>query len=276
MTGPVAALADDLYAVSGAGNSASTLYRLDPTTGAVLETIGALGINHVVGLAYDPSTGTLYGHRNDVAAGEVGRLYTIDLTTGAATLVGITNITSPDMTIDPSGQLFAWMEFENSGAFQDDLYTINKITGAASRVGESGQATGATGLGFQGSTLFMKSGNTLFTVNPATGVATLVGTISYSGGDTALDNSPTFDSSGAGFGIDRSSGTSLLVSINVSGLSASVIGDTGIANMAALAFAPSVIPEPGTLALLGLGAAGTFAAVRSRRKKRLRVNYPRG
>src|ERR1043165_2659013 len=119
---PVAAQAQQiLYAVSGASGTASTLYKLNPTTGALAATIGATGYNHMTGLAIHPTTGTMYGFVNSGPpnGSPSGFLVTIDPTTGIATRVNANNVSfhASDITFSPSGTLYAWAEPSS-----DDLY----------------------------------------------------------------------------------------------------------------------------------------------------------
>jgi len=81
LTGPMAALAVPvLYGTLGTGSDISTLVQIDVTTGAVT-VIGSVG-HAVNGLAWDATTGTLYGS----ARADAG-LLTINTTTGAGSLV---------------------------------------------------------------------------------------------------------------------------------------------------------------------------------------------
>ncbi len=87
------------------------------------------------GMAFDPITGTLYATGSD--GYWVQSLYAIDTTTGAASLIGSTGITSfrIGLAFDPvAGVLFA---NTGSSGLSDDckLFTINTSTGAASLVG---------------------------------------------------------------------------------------------------------------------------------------------
>jgi Ca2+-binding RTX toxin-like protein len=129
-----------LYGADGAGGNANTaLYRVDPATGARTETIGPIGFS-VTGLAFDPTTGILYGSTTSQDANEPGSLITINKQTGQGTLVGppgttiITDCTrgTADITFTSDGTLYGWTECE------DDLVQIDKATGVGTIVGESG------------------------------------------------------------------------------------------------------------------------------------------
>ena len=137
-----------LYGADGSGhNPATQLYTIDPTTG-IATAVGAIGFA-VTGLAWDSATQTLYGGTTRFdpnfpgefrVGGGSSHLITIDIVTGAGTLVGAYNTSNPagnpesmaDLAIDSTGRLFSFLE-PNS----DDLYTINKFTGAATLVGDS-------------------------------------------------------------------------------------------------------------------------------------------
>src|SRR5829696_2182468 len=82
-----AASADTLYALTGQSETASTLYTVNPTTGA-LSAVGPVEIGGtqqvgVTGLAIDPGDGQLYGFLNApgfTAAFQDGTLLAIDKT----------------------------------------------------------------------------------------------------------------------------------------------------------------------------------------------------
>ena len=88
-------------------------------------------------LEIDASTGTLYG----VSSSDNG-LYSIDKTTGLATLIGTTGLTSfTNLVYDiTTATMFA----TNSGA--DSFYRIDLATGAATLIGALGGPTNPNGL----------------------------------------------------------------------------------------------------------------------------------
>lgn len=167
-----------LVGTTGSGGTLSTLVEIDPATGVTVRTIGAVG--YVVnGLEYDATTGKLYGSTSVKDPNYTG-LIEIDINTGAGTpigdngwgLSGITVITN--ITVDSTGQMFGWWEGN------DDLVGIDKTTGIATRVGESGIIfTAKNGLDFDSSdTLYMVNiDGSIYTVNTITGAATLTGSI---------------------------------------------------------------------------------------------------
>jgi hypothetical protein len=84
------------------------------------------------GLAFAPD-GTLYGiSQSD------GDLYTINPTTGATTLVGISDLSGFDLgglTFDSQGNLFAVVSNGGGASF---LYGMNRTTGAGTFIGNVG------------------------------------------------------------------------------------------------------------------------------------------
>lgn len=155
-----------LYGTLGTGSTISTLVQIDPLTG-VMTAIGSVGYS-VNGLTYDSTTGTLYG-----SARNGGGLLTINTSTGAGSLVnggfGLNNVL---LASDSDGDLYGWFDPSN-----DDLTAINKVTGAASIVGESGVGTARHGLAFEANdVLYMHNiGGSFYTVNPLTGATTYMG-----------------------------------------------------------------------------------------------------
>ena len=144
-TGSNVAAQERLFAVDGARNNPSTLYELDRADGSVIATIGPTGFRHVAAIDFDPTTGVLYGILN--GPGPAVTLITIDPDTGAGTLVAPVAFPPeppcllpipvfdrvPDMSINSLGVLVVWRE-----PCEDDLYTVDKVTGVTTLVGESG------------------------------------------------------------------------------------------------------------------------------------------
>lgn len=115
------------------GNPATNLYVLDPTNGAIVSTIGPFGFA-ITGLAFDPSTGVLYGSTGNQSPTSPKSLVRIDTSTGAGTLIGsfgVSGQTMADLTF--GGTLYG------SGSSRGDLYTVDRATGLATFVGASGR-----------------------------------------------------------------------------------------------------------------------------------------
>ncbi len=128
-------MGDTLYgtAIFGPGGP-SELRTLNPWTGES-QFIGSTGVGPVSGLAYDEATGVMYG----IAGGgqSSSELYTIDLTTGAATTIGTTGFRAGSLEFGPDGVLYG------GGGGQDlgNLYRINPATAEATLVGNTGFGT---------------------------------------------------------------------------------------------------------------------------------------
>ena len=247
-------------------------------------TIGAL----VLGLCLSGSPAlaspVMYVHDS---GGELG---TVDVSTGAVTLIGNMGVIMTDIAFDTSGQLYG-VSFSN-------LYSINAGTAAASLIGAHGIA-GGNALVFGSDGTLYGAGNastSLFTINPGTGASAAVGNMGFfSGGDLAFN--------GGSFYLASSSNQ--LVRVNPTTGAGSLVGSFGVANMFGLAtgddgvlygvasttiytiststgaatnpvpfggqglgqaFGESffheaaAVPEPGTLTLLGLGVAAAWRA----------------
>lgn len=130
-----------LYAVTSTGGM---LLKIDVDSGTTT-TVGLTGIGAnggtATGAAYDAGSGTFYV----VSAGEdlLGRskLYTVDLTTAAATLVGGISIpggvaiTITDVAIDAGGAMYGFEGLTRT------LVAIDRATGDANVIGETGILT---------------------------------------------------------------------------------------------------------------------------------------
>lgn len=250
-----------LYGADGSGGSLSTLYTINTTTGAATP-IGAIGFS-ITGLAFDPTTGILYGATSRLEPSGFLGLVTINPLTGAGTAVGLYGTgseTMADISFDSNGNLFGFLEPSS-----DDLYSINKSTGAATLVGNS-PGSAITGLAFDNSdVLYHESAGTLNILSATTGL--LVTTVGSAG--ILVGMGMDFDASNTLFAIEKlgsgSTGARNLVTVNTSTGAATLIGSTQ-AGLDALAFSSGVvIPEPSSLALLSIGTLGLL--VRRRRKR---------
>ncbi len=153
------------------GQSADTLYRLDPTTKAVT-VVGAFeGCGTVLDIALD-SASKMYGTTSDT-------LWTIDRFTAKCTAIAkgsdYPNSLSfvPKGTLDPNGE--ALVGYKGS-----DYVRIDTTTGAVTKIGQIGSGLsssgdivsvkgGATYLTVKGTACNSRNGDCLIEVDPATG-----------------------------------------------------------------------------------------------------------
>jgi sugar lactone lactonase YvrE len=139
---PISAI---LYGVSGNGR----LYSIDQVT-ASTSLIGNTSA-FINGLTFS-SDGTLYGTGTD-------SLYTLNLATGAAGLIGTGNYdSSGDIAFDDAGNLY----LSSTTGAGDSLWTIDTSSGVGTLLGQTG-FTNVYGLNYANDTLygFTSSGTTL-------------------------------------------------------------------------------------------------------------------
>jgi hypothetical protein len=256
------ALADVLYGTTLDAGGGSTLVIIDQVTGALLTSIGPVGYT-VNGLEWDNATQTLYASTG-VTDPAYNGLIVINPATGAGTPIGVSGwglLVTPAVTnlAYRSGVgMYGWWDPN-----EDDLVSIDLGTGIATRVGESGVGTAQNGLAFDlGGVLWMvNSGGSYYTVDTVTGAATFFGGI----GTTAHHGSFSYDD-GLYYGL-QNTGIGVAQILVVADLSTGTVIRTPrtIDGLHTLSF--RVIPEPGTIALFGLGALGLAAAAVRRRRR---------
>ncbi len=166
-----------LFGVDGlSGNHISTLYSINPATGATVA-IGSTGLFlNALGFGLNPATSlpALYAAGGSATTGG-GTVVTLNTSTGAATLVGAnSNNSSGDFAFSPSGVMFATITGANSGE-TDRLVTVNLLTGAESIIGDTGKL-GVFGLAFVDNNLYALDdiGRDLLLINTTTGHATVL------------------------------------------------------------------------------------------------------
>lgn len=164
---------------------ASQLISIDTATGGVT-VIGPsfpTGAHSWTGMAGDPTDGTLYAASCDIT--QTG-IYTVDTSTGTASLVGTTS-DAPcliGIAIDGSGQMYGY------DIVTDSLYSVDKTTAAATMIGSLGfDANFSQGMDFdeESGILYLAAYNNgtasgeLRVADLATGNTTLVGAFGGTG-----------------------------------------------------------------------------------------------
>lgn len=162
-------------------------YEIDTITGSVtfISTIDLpAGDGWWSGMAYDESTGIMYGYAKYSVWGgsQQGSLYTIDVSNGVYTLIGtqygVGYINC--IAIDGTGQMYGMNQ-----AYDGEFYTIDKTDGSIAFLGNLGVYTvaGASGLDYcdANQTMYLVSTDLnehyLYTIDLSNGSATLVGDI---------------------------------------------------------------------------------------------------
>lgn len=113
----------NMYAVDYAGG----IYLIDTETGFITYIAASIGMN---GLCFDTTSSLWYGTSSNC-------LYSINITTGASTLVGSYGIANTiiDINCDNDGNLYGYDVLWSGNS---TLYSINKNTGQATPIGDMG------------------------------------------------------------------------------------------------------------------------------------------
>jgi len=230
-----------LYAATGYANSLGELYILNPLDGSVVTDVGPLndsnGNNYgLTGLRYDPSRRLLFGITGSSLTAP-NSLVTVNPNNALVTYIGgPLGSRMSDIAIDP----LTYIMYAVSGSSQY-FYTINKVTGIATRTGNTtlqpqrGGGFTADALGV----LYGTNDSTLYTYDKITGAATPIGLTHLSYYVDAL----AFSAAGVLYGIEGGGATAAsnrerwLVTIDtVTGIGVELGATVG--NLNALAFVP--------------------------------------
>lgn len=245
-----------LFAITGAGNVQSLLYEISSINGSVLRTVGDTGTRHVTALAFNPTTGGLFGHVSD--APNTTQLISINPDTAVFSVIGNTSQQVPDMSFRTDGTLFAWSKLNTITNNPDDAYRINLATGQATFIGEANFPTSQAGLSFApDGTLYLKNVNDLYTIDQTTGIPTF---FKHLTGSQSLVNALAFDSSGKPYSVVRTGTQSFLATFDMNTGAITTLGEItaggqSVNGVAALAFRMVAVPEPSSLLLAGSGLA---------------------
>jgi hypothetical protein len=226
-----------------------------------------------------------------------GRLATVDVATGTATVIGTMGAVMTDIAFDADGNLLG-LDFAN-------LYQIDPNTAVITLIGSHGIGSGNSLVFGLDGTLFAAGAlsTSLFTVNPSTGAATSIGDIGFaSAGDLAFNGGQFFMASTADelvridlsfpvisatsvgpFGFSNVFGLATgndgvlygvagtqIFSVDTStgaGTLASNFDGQGLSQAWGSSFTTEAIPEPSTFTLLSLGTAALACVRRIDRRR---------
>ncbi len=162
-----------LYGISQVSGGPSSLYAINPATGAA-NFIGPVGFDRISAMDFDPGSGILYATGERPGTNTVV-LIKIDTLTGAGTEIGLSGINTADTDMSFRNSDSALFAFLSTGY----LTTIDVTTGQSTIIGRSGSSSGY-GLAFSPTdTLYFAPTPKLDTVDPDTGQATTVATVFF-------------------------------------------------------------------------------------------------
>jgi hypothetical protein len=251
------------FVQGGVGASTGTLETFDAASPGTPTTIGNLGVlADFGGLAYDSNNNTLYlvdGFGDDITTTH-SSLYSVNTTTGLATLIGSTGLADvTGLTYDSANNtLYAAQDV--GGA---PLVSLNITTGAATAIGTG---IAADNLAYDSTNgvlygwLDCLGCSSLYSINPSTGAQTLLSNTGLDSNDSGLVYDPA---SNLLWDLDV---RGRLTTIDPTAFNQTFVGTFSGGESSGLALVPnSTVPEPAAFLLLGSGL--TLLAYRKRRTR---------
>jgi hypothetical protein len=214
-------------------DSSRALSEIDVATGAKTP-LGTVTANAgtTAGLAVGPANVVyLSSSSND-------SLYTLDLPTATATLVGAYG--DPAIVMHGLEYVPGPSQLYGASSHNGGIYLVDQSTGAATLIGLTGLAS-FVNLAWNSATGVMYATNSgtdsLYTINLTNGLATLVGPL---GGPTNPNGLTFHPDSGSLFLVDNSTDT--FYTVNMATGAATAIGPTGTGNLLGLAYFNGQVP----------------------------------
>ncbi len=263
-----------LYGISnGFGTAADNqIYQIDPITGSISNsfqvTLAGFTVQRSLAMAAQPGTGTLFALiQTNADTTQNRRLVTIDPSTGIATNIGQTNNAFATLAFRANGVLYG-VTGDGANTDPETLFTISVTNAATTLQFALGNGADGESIVFHSNGLMYHSsgnGTALFeSVNVDTQVVTPIGQAGSEMFSMGFD--PV---SGVLFGSDISSN---LFTIDIATGARTSIGNiNGPNDNRGLAFVAAV-PEPGTVALVGVSLLGLGLVRISRRRKKANPN----
>jgi hypothetical protein len=249
------------FVLGGEGATTATLESFDANSPNAPTTIGPMGVlADFGGLAYDSATNTMYmvdGFGDDSTTTH-SSLYSLNLTTGAATLIGSTGLSAnvTGLTYDSANNILY--------AAQDAvaaLQILNLSTGAATSVGTGIASAEVDNLAYDSANGLLYGWSdcggcgALYSIDTGTGVGTLLSSTGLSSNDSGIVYDPATNLL---WDLDV---TGRLTTIDPSSFAQTLVGTTD-AESSGLALIPAAgasVPEPSTTLLIGSGIAMLLA-----------------
>lgn len=248
------------YSISNSGPLANHLFQIELTTGVSAD-LGLVNFWDAEGMAATGSTLLAIG-------GSESELW--DVTAPPGALIGATGFREgldAGLAVDPT----TGYAYNINGGFGGSiLYRVNPLSGSTSEIGSSSIYADSLGINSLGEAFALDVFNTnsLYRVNLSTGNLALVGALNVAGLDfdqtgadfDALDRLWVIDDDGLIFQVNTATGAATQIAQTT--LNGSPV--TGFEGLAIVK--TNNIPEPGTLALLGLPLLPYLIVARSRRR----------